>query len=376
MGVQLPVELWLQIGGHLPRADINRLVRSNHTFHSLLLPLLHRDLRLSSPLEGASDRAERIQAIHDRLERIGAKSELAFAVRSCGLYFLGGTLLEEAITFLGTLPNLSSLLLHKVFIEADQLIRLSKSWRSPIELTFSDAKVRPADLPPSTIKETPPNLSSLTLTTSIVLPHTPWRLFVQWTFSVNLETLVFEDHHQHDLVLDALFEAHINALPKASFPRLKTLHLSRLPAREISGGIFDCMPMLENLHIASTANTSFHRPLTISETAIPKLRRYEGSAINALSLIPRRPIDHLNLIGEGDLPTLWGSQTSPILNFGSTSAIRYLDLPPIADPLPTLQFIALICPSLYELRLNRPDTSYIFAVSLQSLGFPCLTGIN
>ena len=359
MDVQLPAELWLQIGGHLPRADLSHLVRASHAFHSLLLPLLHRDIILSGPLGSTIDRAERVQAIRDSLERIGAKSELVPAVRSCTLNYLEGTLFEEVITFLGILPNLSSLFLNNLTIEVDQLIRLSKSWRSSIEFTLSYTRVKPIDLPPSIIKETPPTLSSLTIT-GATLFQTSWRLFVQWSFSTSLETLNFRTNREP--ILNALFEEHIGALPKASFPRLKSLHLSTLPDRENQERIFDCMPMLENLYLEG--HTTSRRRLNISETAIPRLQRYEGLAINVLSLVPRRPVYRLRLSGQDELSTLWGPHTSPILNFGSTSTIRYLRLPPIADPLPSLQLITLVCPSLYELRLTRPYTSHISAVSL------------
>jgi len=358
MDVQLPAELWLQIGGHLPRADLNRLVRTSHAFHSLLLPRLYREIVLCGPYEGAIDRAERLQAIRDRLERISEKSELVPAIRSCRLYKLEGTLLEEVITFLGKLPNLSGLFLNDLTLEAEQLIRLSKSWRSPIEFAASFITIKPFDLPPSVIKETAPNLSSLTISNA-----TSWSFFVQWSFSANLETLKFGAHPEP--MLDALFEEHIGALPKVSFPRLKSLCLFALPNRENQGRFFDCMPMLENLYLIPGAHTTCRRPLNLSQTAIPRLRHYDGLVTNVLSLVPRRPVQHLGLSGQDELPTLWGSHTSPVPNFGSTSAIRYLYLQPTADPLPSLQLLALVCPSLYELRFTRPHTFRLSAVSLQ-----------
>jgi len=351
MGVQLPAELWLQIGSYLPTVHLNRLVRVSRAFHSLLLPLLHRFVILYGPYAHAADRDERLQAIRDTLERIGAKPELVPAIRSCRLRKLEGALLEEVITFLGTLPNLTSLFLQELTLEVDQLIRLSKGWRSPLEFDSSFVNVKPIDLPPSIIKETPPKLLSLIVTSSALF-QTSWRLFVQWSFSANLETLSLRSGPEP--MFNALFEEHTSTLPKVSFPRLKSLYLSALPGRENQGRFFACMPMLENLYInlLTLEHPNFHRPLDISETAIPRLRRYEGHVISILSLVPRRPIHHLNLSGQNNLPTLWGSHASPVLNFGSTSAIRFLALSPTADPLPYLQLIARICPSLYELQLS------------------------
>jgi len=361
MEVQLPAELWLQIGNHLPSADLSRLVRISHAFHSLLLPLLHRVVILSGPYGRPADRDERLQAIRDTLERIGAKPELVTAIRSCRLRKLEGTLLEEVITFLRTLPNLTSLFLDDLTLEVDQLIRLSKGWRPPLKFVSSYVDIKSIDLPPSIIKETPPNLSSLIVTNS-TFSQTSWRLFVQWSFSAHLETLNLRPVPEP--MSNALFGEHISTLPKISFPRLKSLYISRLPGREISGRFFDCMPMLENLHL-TLEHAPFHRPLDISETAIPRLRRYEGEVTNIVSLIPRRPIHHLSLSGQYRLPTLWGSHASPVLNFGSTSAIRYLFLSPAADPLPSLQLIALVCPSLYELQLSGLYPFHISAVSLR-----------
>lgn len=357
-GVRLPAELWLQIGGNLPtRADLNRLVRTSHAFHSLLLPLLYRDIILSGPFGGATDQAEHLQAIRDNLERIGAKAELVLAVRSCKLHKLEGALLEEVITFLGTLPNLSGLFLDDLTLEADQLIRLSKSWKSPVEFVSSFVRVKPIDLPPSIIKETPPKLSSLTVT-SATLSQTSWRLFIQWSFSADLETLHFRNNPE--TLFNALFQEHIGVLPKSSFPRLKSLYLPRLPIQTHQERFFGCMPMLENLYLIP--ETYFPRSLKLSETPIPRLRRYEGPAINIPSLVPQRPIHHLSLYGE--VPTIWGLHTSPVLNFGSTSAIRYLFcLSSIVDPLPSLQLISLLCPSLNELQLNNSSTSHLSAVS-------------
>jgi hypothetical protein len=327
----------------------------------ILLPLLHRVIVISGPYERAIDRDERLRAIHYNLERISAKPELVSAIRSCKVRKLEGTLLEEVITFLGTLPNLISLFLDDLTLEVDQLIRLSKGWRSPIKFVSSFVKVKIIDLPPSIVKETPPHLSSLIVTSSTLF-QTSWRLFVQWSFSANLETLSFRTPPEP--MFNALFEAHISTLPNVSFPRLKSLHLSTLPGRESQGRFFDCMPMLENLYL-TTEHTTFYQPLHISERAIPRLRHYEGLVINTLSLVPRRPIYYLSLSGRDTLPRLWGSRTSPVLNFGSTSAIRYLFLSPTADPLPSLQLIARVCPSLYELRLNRLYTSHLSAVSLR-----------
>lgn len=359
MGTQLPAELWLQIGGHLPRSDLNRLVRASHAFYSLLLPLLHKVVIISGPCRGATDRDERLLAIRDNLERIGAKPDLVLAIRSCRLRRLEGALLEVVITFLGTLPNLTSLFLDDLTLEADQLIRLSTGWNSPIEFVSSFVEVKSIDLPPSIIKETPPNLSSLIVTNSSFF-QTSWRLFVQWSFSANLETLSIKTHLEP--MLNALFEEHISTLPKVSFPRLKTLHLSTLARRENQGRFFACMPVLENLSLAREY-TTFHRPLDISEAAIPRLRYYEGPATNILSLVPRRPICHLSLTGQDMLPTLWGSHASPVLNFGSTSAIRYLYLSHATDPLSSVQLIALVCPSLYELQLARLYTFHLSTVS-------------
>jgi hypothetical protein len=359
MGAQLPAELWLQIGGHLPRADLNRLVRVSHAFHSLLLPLLHRTVIISGPYRGATDRDERLRSIRDNLERISAKPDLVLAIRSCKLRKLEGTLLEEVITFLGTLANLTSLFLDDLSLEADQLIRLSKGWNTPINFVSSFVEVKSIDLPPSIVKETTPNLSSLIVTNATFF-QTSWRLFVQWSFSANLETLTLNNHLEP--MFNALYEEHISTLPKVSFPRLKSLHLSTLPGRENQGRFFDCMPMLESLFLARDYAT-FQRSLNISEAAIPRLRRYEGPVINILSLAPRRPIFHLSLSGQDMLPTLWGSHASPVLNFGSSSAIRYLYLSQTANPLPSLQLIALVCPSLYALQLPRLYTSHLSAVS-------------
>ena len=349
MGARLPAEIWLQIGGHLPSADLSRLVRVSDAFHSLLLPLLHRAIIISGPSRGSTDRDERLQAIRDNLRRIGAKPDLVPAIHSCKLRSLEGTLLEEVITFLGTLLNLTSLFLDDLTLEAEQLIRLSKGWRSPIKFVSSFVTVKSTDLLPSIIKEAPPNLSSLMVTNS-AFPQSSWRLFVQWSFSENLETLNLTTGP--GLMLNALFEEHISTLPKVSFPRLKSLHLSILPGRENQRGFFDCMPMLENLDLAREY-AARRRPLDISETAIPRLRRYEGQVINLLSLVPRRPIYHLHLSGLDMLPTLWESHAPPVvLNFGSTSAIRYLYLSQNAGPLPTLQLISLVCPDRKSTRLN------------------------
>jgi len=361
MDAQLPPELWLQIGGHLLSADLSRLVRVSHAFHSLLLPLLHRTFIISGPYRGATDRGERLRAIRDNLERIGAKPDLVLAIRSCKLRKLEGTLLEEVITFLGALPNLTSLFLEDLTLEADQLIRLSKGWNSPIKFVSSFVEVKSIYLPPSIIKETPPNLSSLIVTSSSFF-QASWRLFVQWSFSANLETLSFNTSPEP--MFSALYEEHISTLPKVSFPRLKSLHLSTLPGQEKQGRFFDCMPKLENLYLARDYNyAKFQRPLDISEAAIPRLRHYEGPVLNILPLVPRRPIYHLSLSGRDLLPTLWGPHAPPVLNFGSTSTIRYLYLSQTADPLPTLQLIALVCPSLFELQLTRLHTSHLSAVS-------------
>ena len=367
MDVQLPAELWLQIGGHLPRADLNRLVRTGHALHSLLLPLLHRAIILSGPYRFATGHAKRLQSIRDTLARIGAKFELVTAIRSCTFQRVEGTLLEEAIAFLGTLPNLSSLLLKDLTLEANQLIRLSKSWRSPIEFVSDTVNVEPFDLPPSIIKGTPPNLSSLIIT-DVKCFYTSWRLFVQWSFSANLEIM---EIGADIIMLKALFEEHISSLPKVSFPRLKSLRLSALPGLGNQGRFFDCMPMLENLDL-----TTFSQNLNISEMAIPRLRRYGGPGTVISSLVPRRPIRHLNISWGDDLPTLWGSRTSPILNFGSTSTIRYLHLPPTQHPLRSLQLVTVACPSLYELKLTCHRRFHFSEVSLQILAFHCLTRIN
>ena len=280
-GVQLPAELWLQIGGHLPTANLNCLVRTSHAFHSLLLPLLHRDITLTGPFGGATDQTEHLQTIRDRLERISAKSELLFAVRSCFLRKLEEPLLEEVITFLGTLPNLSRLFLDDLTLEADQLIRLSKSWRSPVKFVSFFVNIKPTDLSQSITKETPPKLSSLTVT-GVCLSQTSWRFFFQWSFSANLETLIFSQYPEP--MFNALFEEHIGVLPNSSFPRLKSLHLSTVPDRKIRGRFFGCMPMLENLYIIT--DTTFRRPFKVPETAIPRLRRYEGPVPNIISLVP------------------------------------------------------------------------------------------
>ena len=245
-------------------------------------------------------------------------------------------------------------------LEAEQLIRLSKGWRSPIKFVCYFVTVKSTDLLPSTTKEAPPNLSSLMVANS-AFSQSSWRLFVQWSFSENLETLNLITGPE--LMLNALFEEHISTLPKVSFPRLKSLHLSILPGRENQRVFFDCMPMLENLDLVREY-TARRQPLDISETAIPRLRRYEGQVINLLALVPRRPIYHLRLSGLDMLPTLWGSHAPPVLNFGSTSAMRYLYLSQTADPLHSLQLIALVCPSLYELELTL-YTSHLSAVSPQ-----------
>src|SRR5258706_632807 len=203
MGARLPAEIWLQIGGHLPSADRSRLVLVSNAFHSLLLPLLHRNVIISGPYRGATDRDERLQAIRDNLERIGAKPDLVTAIRSCRLQELEGALLEEVIGFLGTLPNLASLFLNNLTFEADQLIRLSKGWRSPVKFVTSFVKVKSTDLLPSIIKEAPPNLSSLKVANSAFFQKS-WRLFVQWSFSDNLETLSFESNTEP--MFNALFE--------------------------------------------------------------------------------------------------------------------------------------------------------------------------
>ena len=355
MGARLPAEIWLQIGGHLPSADLSRLVLVSNAFYSLLLPLLHRDIIISGPCRGATNRDERLQAIRDNLERIGAKPNLVQAIRSCRFQKLEGALLEKVISFLETLPNLTSLSLDDLILEADQLIRLSKGWRSPIKFATSFVKVISTDLLPF-VKEAPPNLSSL-IVANTAFYQKSWRLFVQWSFSDNLETLSFRASTKR--MLNALFEEHIRTLPQVSFPRLKSLYLSTLPDRENQERFFDCMPMLESLFLAH----NYRVPLAISETAIPRLRCYEGLATNILSLVPRRPIYQLSLSGLDMLPTLWGSHASPVLNFGSNSAIRYLYLSQTADPLPSLQLIALVCPSLYELQLASLYRSHLSAVS-------------
>ena len=358
MGARLPAEIWLQIGGHLPSADLSHLVRVSDAFHSLLLPLLHRVIIISGPRRGSADWDERLQAIRDNLGRIGAKPDLVPAIRSCKLRNLEGTLLEEVITFLGTLLNLTSLFLDGLTLEADQLVRLSKGWRSPIKFVSSFAMVKSTDLLPSITKEAPPNLSSLIVANS-AFSQSSWRLLVQWSFSENLETLSLNTGPEQ--MLNALFEEHISTLPKVSFPRLKSLHLATLPGGENQRRFFDCMPMLENLDLAREY-IARRQPLDISETAIPRLRRYEGQVINLLSLVPRRPIYRLRLSGLDMLSTLWGSHAPPVLNFGSTSAMRYLYLSQTADPLHSLQLIALVCPSLYELQLTL-YTSRLSAVS-------------
>ena len=108
--------MWLQIGGHLSSAHLSRLVLAGNAFHSLLLLLLHRGDITSGPYRGTTDRDERLQAIHDNLERIGAKPNLVPAIRSCRLQKLEWTVLEKVISFLGTLPNLTSLFLDNLTI--------------------------------------------------------------------------------------------------------------------------------------------------------------------------------------------------------------------------------------------------------------------
>ena len=224
--------------------------------------------------------------------------------------------------------------------------------------------VKSTDPLPSITKEALPKLSSLAVANS-AFHQNSWQLLVQWSFSDNLETLSLITGPEP--MLNALFEEHISALPGVSFPRLKSLHLSVLPRRENQRGFFDCMPMLENLDI-SRGYAALRRPLDISVMAIPRLRRYEGQVVNLPSLVPRRPLYHLSLSGLYKLPTLWGSHAPPVLNFGSTSRIRYLYLSQTGDPLPSLQLIALVCPSLYELQFTF-YTSHLSAVSRRLLPF-------
>ena len=375
----LPTELWLLIGAYLADHDLLAATQVNHTFHSLLNPLLYRNFVICGshgsagpPWRGSTTSskprapisyAEQSFATIERLKKIQSSSILMGAIKSCTLCHFDyqrflkidktvavvdalKQALQEAVEFISKLPRCHDIVIDAVQINNRQLKQLipHHDHNRPMNLT-----VRSLDLLDDDPTHTPSSQHQCPLKKFTISglrgSEQSIREFAEWSMSGVLQSFSPGDYHSR----------FYTQLVQRDFPNLRRLELIR---NLDTAQILACLPMLEELSLA------FSPPLVLTPTILPRLRTFQGSGNHARSIIPGRPIRVLHIFADfkGLLPSSVGDEQ---LNFGSTTSILELSIKG-GTPAEVIKHgrVTRLCPSLEVLCLTSASTVKIDAVSV------------
>lgn len=371
----LPAELWLLISAYLADHDLLAATQVNHTFHSLLNPLLYRNFAIcgsqggfagpqwrgsttSSKPRAPISYAERSFATIERLKRIQSSPILMGAIKSCTLCHFDHQrpvadalkpVLQEAVAFISKLPHCRDIVIDSVHIDNRQLKQLipHHDHNRPMNLTVRSLVLLDDDPTHTPGSQHQCSLKKFTIS-GLVGSQQSVREFTEWSMSGVLQS--FSPGYCLSLFYTQLVQR--------DFPNLRQLELSHdLRTTQILA----CLPMLEELTLPSSP------PLVFTPTILPRLRTFHGSGNHARSITPGRPIRALHILFDfkGLLPSSVGDEQ---LNFGSTTSILELSIRG-GTPADVIKHgrVTRLCPSLQVLCLTSVSTVKIDAVSVSGI---------
>ena len=380
--LSLPTELWLLIGAYLSESDLRDAIQVNHTFHSLLTPLLYRTFFIcgaqggparpprrrnmtSSKPRVPTPYVGRASATMERLKMIQSSSMRMGAIKSCTLCHFGNQtlqneettpdalkqVLQESVAFISMLPDCRDIVIESVHISNRQLKQLISPHLRPVNLSARSLTILDGDSTHTSGSQPQCPLKNLTIC-GLKGSEQSVREFAEWSMSGDLQSFSVRSVTEHYLSFFHIRFFHIQLLQR-SFPNLRRLEL----VRDItSARVLECLPMLEELSLPFTSP-----PLMLTPTILPRLRTFQGSGGQARSITPGRPIRVLHVLVDfkGLLPSSAGDEAP---NFGSTTSI--LELSVKVGTLAEVIWITHLCPSLQVFCLSSTLPNKIDAVSV------------